>query len=231
MAGEERRGADKLIEQAKETVDRLAEALDTLLNGQRPAPALVPVRRPSPEEIRPPHSSPARLLIAGLRMDNRRDRRGARVRPLEVAPARWFLPPGATSGVPPLSSPTPVSVPPQRLVRPGRFSHRPRVRPHHNCGTALGSQAHCPERTISRLTTPRLATISLPDRLDSRRLFFERVMSPSGRPRFARDERGASPCVAGLGRSATNLIASGRGLAGVRRRSASIPPRVASSGR
>ncbi|CAA9585047.1 MAG: hypothetical protein AVDCRST_MAG18-3707 [uncultured Thermomicrobiales bacterium] len=52
MAGEERRGANKLIEQAKETVDRLAEALDTLLNGQRPAPALVPVRRPSPEEIR-----------------------------------------------------------------------------------------------------------------------------------------------------------------------------------
>jgi hypothetical protein len=52
MAGEERRGADKLIEKAKETVDRLAEALDTLVNGQRPAPALVPVRRPTPEEIR-----------------------------------------------------------------------------------------------------------------------------------------------------------------------------------
>ncbi|HEY8599003.1 MAG TPA: hypothetical protein VIL85_11265 [Thermomicrobiales bacterium] len=52
MAGEERRGTDKLIDKAKETVDRLAEALDTLLHGQRPAPALVPVRQPSPEEIR-----------------------------------------------------------------------------------------------------------------------------------------------------------------------------------
>ncbi len=52
MAGAERRGADTLIEKAKETVDRLAEALDTLLNGQRPAPALAPVRRPTPEEIR-----------------------------------------------------------------------------------------------------------------------------------------------------------------------------------
>lgn len=52
MAGEERRGADKLIEKVKETVDRLAEALDSLLHGQRPAPALVPVRQPSPEEIR-----------------------------------------------------------------------------------------------------------------------------------------------------------------------------------
>ena len=52
MAGAERRGPDKLIEKAKETVDRLAEALDTLLNGQRPAPALVPVRQPTPDEIR-----------------------------------------------------------------------------------------------------------------------------------------------------------------------------------
>jgi hypothetical protein len=52
MAGQERRGTDKLIEKAKEAVDRVAEALDTLLNGQRPAPALVPVRQPSPEEIR-----------------------------------------------------------------------------------------------------------------------------------------------------------------------------------
>jgi len=52
MAGEERRGTDKLIEKVKETVDRLAEALDTLLHGQRSAPALVPTRQPSPEEIR-----------------------------------------------------------------------------------------------------------------------------------------------------------------------------------
>lgn len=52
MAGEERRGTDKLIDKAKETVDRLTEALDTLLHGQRSAPALVPVRQPSPEEIR-----------------------------------------------------------------------------------------------------------------------------------------------------------------------------------
>ena len=52
MAGQERRGTDKLIEKAKEAVDRVADALDTLLNGQRAAPALVPVRRPSSEEIR-----------------------------------------------------------------------------------------------------------------------------------------------------------------------------------
>ncbi len=52
MAGEERRGTDKLIEKVKETVDHVAGMLDTLLNGQRPAPALVPVRQPSPEEIR-----------------------------------------------------------------------------------------------------------------------------------------------------------------------------------
>ena len=52
MADNERRGADKLIEQVKEAVDRLAEAFDRLLNGERPAPALVPVRRPSAEDIR-----------------------------------------------------------------------------------------------------------------------------------------------------------------------------------
>lgn len=52
MAGQERRGTDKLIEKAKEAVDRVAGALDALLNGQRPAPALVPVRQPSPEETR-----------------------------------------------------------------------------------------------------------------------------------------------------------------------------------
>lgn len=52
MAGQERRSADKLIEKAKEAVDRVAGALDTLINGQRPVPALVPVRQPHPDEIR-----------------------------------------------------------------------------------------------------------------------------------------------------------------------------------
>ncbi len=52
MAGNERSGADKLIEQAKEAVDRLAGVLDGLINGPRATPALVPVRQPSPAEIR-----------------------------------------------------------------------------------------------------------------------------------------------------------------------------------
>ena len=34
-----------------EAIDRLAEALDTALRGPAPAPAYVPVRRPSPEEL------------------------------------------------------------------------------------------------------------------------------------------------------------------------------------
>ncbi|MFN8514546.1 MAG: hypothetical protein U0232_05290 [Thermomicrobiales bacterium] len=52
MANTERRGAEKLIEQVKEAVDRLAEAFDRLVTGERPAPALIPVRRPTAEEIR-----------------------------------------------------------------------------------------------------------------------------------------------------------------------------------
>jgi hypothetical protein len=52
MANTERRGAEKLIDQVKEAVDRLAEAFDRLVNGERPAPALVPARRPTAEEIR-----------------------------------------------------------------------------------------------------------------------------------------------------------------------------------
>ena len=56
MVREERRGAEKLIDRAKEAVeeavDRLTEALDTLLGGGRPAPALAPVRQPTAEEIR-----------------------------------------------------------------------------------------------------------------------------------------------------------------------------------
>ena len=52
MADNERRGADKLVEQVKEAVDRLAEAFERLIQGERPAPALVPVRRPTAEEIR-----------------------------------------------------------------------------------------------------------------------------------------------------------------------------------
>jgi hypothetical protein len=53
MADSERRGVEKLIEQVKEAVDSLAEAFDRLVNGgPRPAPALIPVRRPTAEEIR-----------------------------------------------------------------------------------------------------------------------------------------------------------------------------------
>jgi len=52
MAGNERSGADTLIEKAKEAVDRLAGVLDGLINGPRTTPALVPVQQPSPEEIR-----------------------------------------------------------------------------------------------------------------------------------------------------------------------------------
>ncbi len=53
MANTERSGVDKLIEQVKEAVDRLAEAFDHLVKGeQQPAPALIPVRRPTAEDIR-----------------------------------------------------------------------------------------------------------------------------------------------------------------------------------
>lgn len=52
MAGNERSGAAKLIEKAREAVDRLAGVLDGLIAGPRPTPALVPVRRPSLEEVR-----------------------------------------------------------------------------------------------------------------------------------------------------------------------------------
>ena len=52
MAGNERGGVDRLIEKAKEAVDRLAGVLDGLITGPRSAPALVPVRQPSPDEIR-----------------------------------------------------------------------------------------------------------------------------------------------------------------------------------
>lgn len=52
MADTERRGAEKLIEQVKEAIDRLAEAFDRLVTGERPAPALIPVRQPTAEEIR-----------------------------------------------------------------------------------------------------------------------------------------------------------------------------------
>lgn len=52
MADNDRSGVDKLIEQVKEAVDRLAEAFDHMVNGERPAPALIPVRRPTAEDIR-----------------------------------------------------------------------------------------------------------------------------------------------------------------------------------
>jgi hypothetical protein len=52
MADNERNGVDKLIEQVKEAVDRLAEAFDHLVKGRQPAPALIPVRRPTADDIR-----------------------------------------------------------------------------------------------------------------------------------------------------------------------------------
>lgn len=52
MADNERRGAEKLIEQVREAVDRLAEAFERLVSGERPAPAMIPVRRPTAEDIR-----------------------------------------------------------------------------------------------------------------------------------------------------------------------------------
>ena len=52
MADNERRGVDKLVEQAREAVDRLAGAFERLVNGERPAPALIPIRRPTAEDIR-----------------------------------------------------------------------------------------------------------------------------------------------------------------------------------
>lgn len=52
MADNDRRGAEKLIEQVREAIDRLAEAFDRVVAGQRPAPALAPVRPPTAEEIR-----------------------------------------------------------------------------------------------------------------------------------------------------------------------------------
>lgn len=52
MAGADRQKTEKVIEQVKEAVDRLAEVLDTLLRGHRPAPAVIPVRRPMPQTRR-----------------------------------------------------------------------------------------------------------------------------------------------------------------------------------
>ena len=51
MVREQRRGAEKLIDKAREATERLVEALDTALRG-RSAPALAPVRQPTAEEIR-----------------------------------------------------------------------------------------------------------------------------------------------------------------------------------
>lgn len=52
MADNERTGAEKLIEQVKEAVDRLAGALERLVRPEQPAPALIPVRRPRADDIR-----------------------------------------------------------------------------------------------------------------------------------------------------------------------------------
>lgn len=52
MVKEQRRGAEKLIDKAREAGERLIEALDTALRGRPAAPALVPVRQPTAEEIR-----------------------------------------------------------------------------------------------------------------------------------------------------------------------------------
>jgi uncharacterized glyoxalase superfamily metalloenzyme YdcJ len=52
MVSKELRGATDLIDKARKAVEKVAEALDTALNGPRPAPVFVPVRQPSPEAIR-----------------------------------------------------------------------------------------------------------------------------------------------------------------------------------
>ncbi|HEX5505058.1 MAG TPA: hypothetical protein VFW96_20750 [Thermomicrobiales bacterium] len=52
MAKQPRGGAAKIVERVKEAVDRLSEAIDTALYGGRAVPAVVPVRRPTPEELR-----------------------------------------------------------------------------------------------------------------------------------------------------------------------------------
>ena len=52
MVSKERRSATDLIDKARKAVEKVAEALDTALTGPRPAPVFVPVRQPSPEEIR-----------------------------------------------------------------------------------------------------------------------------------------------------------------------------------
>ena len=49
---QEQRGVEGLVAKAREAVERLAEALDEALRGARPEPAVVPVRRPTPEELR-----------------------------------------------------------------------------------------------------------------------------------------------------------------------------------
>ena len=52
MVSKERRGATDLIDKARKAVEKVAEALDTALNGPKPVPVFVPVRQPSPDEIR-----------------------------------------------------------------------------------------------------------------------------------------------------------------------------------
>ncbi len=47
-----RREVGKLVAQAREAVERLAESFDAALRGTRPEPAVVRVRRPTAEELR-----------------------------------------------------------------------------------------------------------------------------------------------------------------------------------
>lgn len=52
MAKKENRDAAKLAARVRGAVERMAEAIDNLLSPAPPAPAYVPVRRPTAEELR-----------------------------------------------------------------------------------------------------------------------------------------------------------------------------------
>lgn len=52
MATDERHGGTGPIEQIREAVDRLAQALNDVLRGPVPEPAVARVRQPTPEEVR-----------------------------------------------------------------------------------------------------------------------------------------------------------------------------------
>ncbi|MDP9372663.1 MAG: hypothetical protein M3Q65_09470 [Chloroflexota bacterium] len=52
MVKKQRRAASELLDKAREAAERLVGALDEALRGRAVEPALVPVRRPTAEELR-----------------------------------------------------------------------------------------------------------------------------------------------------------------------------------